>query len=130
VADTYYAFSSVFFYTGRSAFLIDGRYNNLEYGSYAPGAPDVFIDDQKFVSFWAQPRRYYLLTYATDMQHWVRLVGEANLHVVAKSAGKYLLTNLPSSVTAHPSEFGRLSNMPGQTESAVKVLGQGYIPSS
>ena len=44
-ANSYYAFSSVFFYTGRTALLLNGRNNNLEYGSYAPGAPDVFIDD-------------------------------------------------------------------------------------
>ena len=30
-ADAYYAFSSVFFYTGRSALLLNGRSNNLEY---------------------------------------------------------------------------------------------------
>ncbi|MFI5106278.1 MAG: glycosyltransferase family 39 protein, partial [Terriglobales bacterium] len=42
-ADAYYAFSSVFFYTNRSALLLNGRVNNLEYGSYAPGAPQVFI---------------------------------------------------------------------------------------
>jgi len=51
-ADAYYAFSSVFFYTGRTALLLNGRNNNLEYGSYAPGAPDVFIDDTRFVSLW------------------------------------------------------------------------------
>ncbi len=36
----YYTFSSVFFYTGRTALLLNGRVNNLIYGSYAPGAPD------------------------------------------------------------------------------------------
>ena len=46
IADNqYYTFSSVFFYTNRRALLLNGRVNNLEYGSYAPGAPDVFIDD-------------------------------------------------------------------------------------
>ena len=38
-ANSYYAFSSVFFYTDRKALLLNGRNNNLEYGSYAPGAP-------------------------------------------------------------------------------------------
>jgi hypothetical protein len=94
-ADAYYAFSTVFFYTGRTALLLDGRYYNLEYGSYAPGAPQVFIDDRKFAALWAQPERYYLLTYGTDMPHWVQLVGQPNLHVVAENAGNYLLTNQP-----------------------------------
>ena len=41
----YYTFSSIFFYTNRDALLLNGRFNNLVYGSYAPGAPNVFIDD-------------------------------------------------------------------------------------
>ena len=44
-ADAYYAFSSVFFYANRQALLWNGRRENLEYGSYAPGAPAVFIGD-------------------------------------------------------------------------------------
>ena len=38
----YYTFSSIFFYTNRDALLLNGRFNNLVYGSYAPGAPNVF----------------------------------------------------------------------------------------
>lgn len=94
-ADAYYAFSSVFFYTGRSALLLNGRENNLEYGSYAPGAPDVFIDDARFVSLWNEPERYYLLTYGTDLPRLERLVGPANLRIVKKNSDNYLLTNHP-----------------------------------
>src|SRR5437868_11442579 len=56
-ANAYYAFSSVFFYANRSALLLNGHRDNLEYGSYAPGAPQVFIDDAKFESLWSQPKR-------------------------------------------------------------------------
>ena len=42
----YYPTSSIFFYTDRTALLLNGRVLNLEYGSNAPGAADVFIDDQ------------------------------------------------------------------------------------
>lgn len=94
-ADAYYAFSSVFFYTGRSALLLNGRENNLEYGSYAPGAPDVFIDDARFVSLWNESARYYLLTYGTELPRLEELVGRANLRVVKKNADNYLLTNHP-----------------------------------
>src|SRR4029077_16082575 len=62
-ANSYYAFSSVFFYTGRTALLLNGRHNNLEYGSYAPNAPNVFIDDKRFVALWNESARWYLLTY-------------------------------------------------------------------
>ena len=96
-ADAYYAFSSVFFYTNRTALLLNGRSNNLEYGSYAPGAPNVFIDDQKLQALWMQPTRWYLLAYGTEMPHLEHVVGSAKLHVVAQNAGNYLLTNLPLS---------------------------------
>jgi hypothetical protein len=94
-ADAYYAFSSVFFYTGRTALLLNGRNNNLEYGSCAPGAPDVFIDDGRFVSLWREPSRYYLLTYGADLPHLEELVGRSSLRVVRENARNYLLTNQP-----------------------------------
>jgi 4-amino-4-deoxy-L-arabinose transferase-like glycosyltransferase len=99
-ANSYYAFSSVFFYTNRTALLLNGRNNNLEYGSYAPGAPDVFIDDKQFRSQWMQNSRWYLLTYGTEMRHLEGLVGRNNLYVVSENAGNYLLTNHPLPETA------------------------------
>ena len=92
-ANSYYAFSSVFFYTGRTTLLLNGRNNNLEYGSYATGAPNVFIDDQKFAALWTQPARCYLLAYGAEKSRLEQIVGAQSLHVVAESAGNYLLTN-------------------------------------
>jgi len=92
-ANSYYAFSSVFFYTGHTALLLNGRNNNLEYGSYAPGAPDVFIDDARFNALWRAPARCYLLAYGSEAAHLENLVGKSNLHVVAENAGNYLYTN-------------------------------------
>jgi 4-amino-4-deoxy-L-arabinose transferase-like glycosyltransferase len=93
-ANSYYAFSSVFFYTGRTALLLNGRNNNLEYGSYAPGAPNVFIDDAKLRALWQSPSRYYLLAYGDEKTRLGNVVGGTNLHVVAENAGNYLFTNL------------------------------------
>jgi hypothetical protein len=93
-ANAYYAFSSVFFYTGRTALLLNGRMNNLEYGSYAPGAPDVFIDDARFSALWQSRSRCYLLAYGSEKARLEQLVGPGNLHVVAENAGNYLFTNL------------------------------------
>jgi 4-amino-4-deoxy-L-arabinose transferase-like glycosyltransferase len=92
-ANSYYAFSSVFFYTGRTALLLNGRNNNLEYGSYAPGAPGMFIEDNEFVSLWRGSSRCYLLAYGTELPHLEQLVGRSNLRVVTENAGNYLLTN-------------------------------------
>ena len=92
-ANSYYAFSSVFFYTGRTALLLNGRNNNLEYGSYARGAPRVFIEDREFVSLWTGVGRCYLLAYGAEMPHLEQLVGRSNLRVVRENSGNYLLTN-------------------------------------
>lgn len=92
-ADAYYAFSSVFFYTNRTALLLNGRNNNLEYGSYAPNAPQVFIDDAGFAERWRSGERYYLLAYGSDLPHLESLAGKNNLHVVLQSSGNYLLCN-------------------------------------
>jgi hypothetical protein len=91
--NAYYAFSSVFFYTNRTALLLNGRMNNLEYGSYAPGAPEVFIDDAKFLTLWKGPQRCYLLIYGSEMPHIEEVAGRSNLHVVAENAGNFLLSN-------------------------------------
>lgn len=92
--DAYYAFSSVFFYTDRTALLLNGRNNNLEYGSYAPNAPAVFIDDAEFSKRWQTPKRYYLLINAPDLPHIDDVVGKNRVVVVQESSGKYLLSNL------------------------------------
>ncbi len=89
----YYGFSSVPFYADRDALILNGRYFNLEYGSYAPGAPDVFIDDERFKKLWFDARRFYLVTYAERLPDFEKLVGREQLTIVAASGGKLLLTN-------------------------------------
>jgi hypothetical protein len=89
----YYTFSSVFFYTGRNAWLLNGRFNNLVYGSYAPDAPDVFLTDEKWKQMWLAAERVYIVADQSQMPRFVGLVGEAALHVVLQSGGKMLLTN-------------------------------------
>ena len=91
----YYSFSSVFFYTGRTALLLNGRVNNLEYGSYAPGSPSVFIGDARFTELWSKPERSYVLTDADDLSRLTRIVDPASLHKIAESGGKLLLANQP-----------------------------------
>jgi len=91
----YYSFSSVFFYTGRTALLLNGRVNNLEYGSYAPGSPQVFIGDAQFAELWSKPERCYVLTDGNDVTHLTRIVGTVKLHKIAESGGKLLLANQP-----------------------------------
>jgi hypothetical protein len=91
----YYEFSSIFFYTNRTALLLNGRFNNLVYGSYAPGAPDVFIDDAQWKNLWLQPERCYTVITEIAAARLARLVDPKLLTVVARSGGKLLLTNQP-----------------------------------
>jgi len=72
---------------------LNGRYFNLEYGSYAPGAKDVFIDDNRFKSLWLEPQRFYLVTFQTNLRRFEDLVGRNNLNIVASGGGKVILTN-------------------------------------
>jgi hypothetical protein len=95
VDDQYYTFSSVFFYSNRTALLLNGRVNNLVYGSYAPDAPrNVFIDDREFQQLWQQKTRYYIVVEGPQVPRLERLVGKPSLHTVAESGGKFLFTNL------------------------------------
>ena len=95
----YYTFSSIFFYTNRTALLRNGRFNNLEYGAYAPGVPDVFIDDSQFENLWLKPQRSYIVAKQNVVPQLESLVGAAHLNLVAASGGKVVLTNLPLAVS-------------------------------
>ncbi|MGA3259762.1 MAG: glycosyltransferase family 39 protein [Bryobacteraceae bacterium] len=88
-----YPFSSVIFYADRDALLLNGRRQNLVYGSYAPGAPDVFFDDAGWKALWLTGERCYLVTKEAQRPRLERLVGLPALHVVAASGGKLLLSN-------------------------------------
>jgi len=98
----YYEFSSITFYTNQDALILNGRYFNLEYGSYAPGAPKLFIDDAEFKPRWLEPQRYYLLAYAKAFGDFEKLVGRERLTVVASSGGKMVITNHPFQTASQP----------------------------
>lgn len=95
----YYWFSSVLFYTNaenkQGVLLLNGRFMNLVYGSYAPGAPDVFIDDSQWKTLWLRPERYYLVIKEESVGRLRKLVDPQAFTVVMESGGKLLLTNHP-----------------------------------
>jgi hypothetical protein len=94
VDDQYYTFSSVFFYANRQALLLNGRVNNLAYGSYAPYAPNVFIGDADFVRLWKSPQPYYLVAEEKPSRRLRALVADGGTwHVVTESGGKLLISN-------------------------------------
>lgn len=102
----FYDFSSVFFYTNRTGLLLTDRRVNLEYGSYAPGAPQVFLDDSQFRNLWMEPGRYYLVSLRSTLPRYEGLIGPAQLYAVAESGGKLLLTNHPLEASGTPPSPG------------------------
>ena len=105
VDGAYYPFSSVMFYSNKNALLLNGRINNLEYGSYAPNSPPVFINDAAFTRLWSGTMRYYLVTDSSGLARLSALTGSARFHQIAESGGKFLFTNGLSSETADGSKM-------------------------
>jgi hypothetical protein len=96
--DQYYTFSSVVFYAeayhGQRVLLLNGRVNNLDYGSYAPDAPrDVFIDDAGFRERWLSGDLYYICVEKPQVDRLEQLVSRDALHPVIESGGKFVFRN-------------------------------------
>jgi len=96
--DQYYTFSSIVFYAeayhGQRVLLLNGRVNNLEYGSNAPDAPqDVFIDDAQFRERWLSPDLYYVCAEKPQTERFEKLVGRERLHTLIESGGKFVFSN-------------------------------------
>ena len=58
----YEAASSVNFYTHRQIRILNGRCNNIWYGSKFPDAPQIFDDDASFERLWNSSTRVFLLS--------------------------------------------------------------------
>jgi 4-amino-4-deoxy-L-arabinose transferase-like glycosyltransferase len=96
--DQYYTFSSVVFYAeayhNQRVLLLNGRVNNLEYGSYAPDAPGgVFIDDAEFRNRWLSEELYYICVESPQVERLEQLVSREALHPVIESGGKFVFRN-------------------------------------
>jgi 4-amino-4-deoxy-L-arabinose transferase-like glycosyltransferase len=89
----YYTYSSIFFYTNRTAWLLNGRFNNLVYGSYAPGAPNIFLDDAQWRDLWLGQKRCYIVADDDQRPRFEKLVGKEALVLVKEGGGKMVLTN-------------------------------------
>jgi hypothetical protein len=88
----YEAFSSVNYYTHRQMRILNGRRNNIWYGSTFPDAPQVFDDDASFGQLWGSGRPVLLLTAEDEVPAAARSNPGCQL---AKWGGKLLLTNAP-----------------------------------
>jgi 4-amino-4-deoxy-L-arabinose transferase-like glycosyltransferase len=96
VEGDYNSLSSIFFYHRDRTLILNGRFFVLEYGSYAPDAPKVFIDDNELTKLWARPARYYLVTFNEGVGRLRIVMKDLPVYQIASVGGKAILSNLPT----------------------------------
>jgi 4-amino-4-deoxy-L-arabinose transferase-like glycosyltransferase len=80
------------FYTDQAAWIYNGRYNGLEFGSHFPDAPDIFLDDRRFAELWQGKDRVFL--FVPPEQRTAALARlPAGARLVAEVGGKTLFGN-------------------------------------
>ena len=57
----YDAASSIGFYTRKQILIFNGRYNGLEFGSYYPDSPKIFLNDRTFWPVWNGSETVFLV---------------------------------------------------------------------
>jgi 4-amino-4-deoxy-L-arabinose transferase-like glycosyltransferase len=85
--------SSMSFYLHRRAWIYNGRYNNLAFGSRYPDAPRIFLDDPEFSAFWQGPRRVFLFIPANLREEAAEHLLGLPKWKVAEMGGKIVYVN-------------------------------------
>ena len=85
--------SSVGFYTGQPLYMLNGRVNNLWYGSLFADAPPRFEDDASFGRLWHGPQQVFFITGRPEVE---KTLVAGGAHVIASTGGRSVLVN-----TAH-----------------------------
>jgi hypothetical protein len=86
--------SSLTFYTHQTVLIHNGRSSDLEYGSYYPDAPHLFIDGAGLKRLWGESKRVFLLTFVTK-QARLRVIIPQGRYVLATYGDKLLISNHP-----------------------------------
>ena len=87
--------SSLGFYAHRQVWIYNGRYNGLEFGSYLPDAPHIFLTDRDFPNLWNGPRRVFLFVPPEQRQQALSRLPLDRAFLVAEKGGKALFVNRP-----------------------------------
>ena len=91
----FYGGCTVSFYTGHRLWIWNGRYYGLEFGSHYPDAPQIFLDDQQFASFWQAPKRVFLVVPEDHQEQALERLPPDSAYVFAQSGGKTVYVNHP-----------------------------------
>ncbi len=89
--------SSMAFYTHRRAWLVNGRYNNLEFGSRYPDAPHIFLSDLQFRTFWRAPQRVFLFVPPDKRLEALERLPANSSWLLVEIGGKVVYVNQPLS---------------------------------
>jgi len=88
--------SSINFYTGQQLHMLNGRTDNLWYGSLFPDCPAVFEDDASFRRMWQGENRIFFVVYDSKGREKLDALG-GQYFEVAKSGGKHVYSNRAAS---------------------------------
>ncbi len=87
--------SSVSFYTRRKLVMWNGRYNNLELGSYYPDAPKIFFTDETFPSVWHGQNRVFLVVPQEQREAAYQRLDKKHSWLLIENGGKAVYVNEP-----------------------------------
>ena len=87
--------SSINFYTGRQLHMLNGRTDNLWYGSLFPDCPAVFEDDSSFKKMWQGESRVFFVVYDPSGKEKLDALASPYFEI-AKSGGKWVYSNRPA----------------------------------
>jgi 4-amino-4-deoxy-L-arabinose transferase-like glycosyltransferase len=94
VNGAYSVASSVNFYTGAQLHMLNGRFNDLWYGSLFPDSPPVFEDDASFAKLWVGPGKVFFVDINATGVEKLKALPEP-YYEVARSGEKRVYSNRP-----------------------------------
>jgi hypothetical protein len=122
----YDAGSSIGFDTGRRLWIVNGQYNGLEFGSYDPRAPKIFLDDRTFPAFWRSPERVFLVVPPDESAIALVRLPAASSYFLAEIGGKKVYVNHPV-IPGQPS-LAELLARKNQAKPAPSASAGGSLP--
>lgn len=88
----YQGASSIGFYLPQKVLLLNGRMTGLEFGSYYPDAPPVFITDADIARLWREDKRIFLFVHDDKFAQVKQAVGK-DMFRIAGAGGKTIYSN-------------------------------------
>lgn len=86
--------SSINFYTGQQLHILNGRTDNLWYGSLFPDCPPIFEDNSSFRKIWLGQGRVFFVVFDEAGEKYLNLLNSPYFEI-AKSGGKTVFSNRP-----------------------------------